>query len=170
MTDRARSLVVCIGWTTGLLSVVLGAGLGARWLLLRFAVSSAWWEHAILWSLTLVAAICGFLLFSHGSWAWVDWRRGWRVRWIAEHRYVYEEVGDGGQFRSFEVRYEPLENRYAPPCRITVPGADEWTEMTPTWAHGRRDAILERIRRWGGREGWNAPVTFASAGRVVADE
>jgi hypothetical protein len=169
MTDRARALIVCVGWTLGLSTVILAAGLGARWLLLRFAVFSPWLEHAILWSLSLLAGTGGFLLFSHASWAWVHWRRGWRVRWIAERRYAYEEVGDGGQFRSFEIRYEPLETRYAPPCRITVPGAAEWTEVTPNWAHGRRDVILERLRRWGGREGWNAPVTFVSA-RTAADQ
>src|SRR5262245_31937418 len=118
-----------------------------------------------LWGLSLVAVIGGFLLFAHASWAWVHWRRGWRVRWITQDRYVYEEIGDGGQFRSLEILYEPLEkNRYAPPCRITVPGADEWATMTDPWAHGRRDAILERLRRWGGHEGWNAPVTFVPRG------
>jgi hypothetical protein len=164
MTDRARSLIVCVGWTLGLLSVVLGAGLGARCALLRFAVSSPWREHAIVWSVSLLAVAAGFLLFSQASWAWVYWRRGWRVRWIAEHCYVYEEFDSGGQFRSFEIRYESLEKRYAPPCRITVPSASDWNEGTPAWAHGRRDAILERLRLWGGGEGWKAPVTFVSAG------
>jgi hypothetical protein len=89
---------------------------------------------------------------------------GWQVRWVAEHRYAYEEIDDAGQFRSFEIAYEPLEDRYAPPCRITVPGPDQWIEMTPTWAHGRRDVILERLRLWGGYEGWNASVTFVTAG------
>jgi hypothetical protein len=59
MSDRTRSFLACVGWTVGLFSVVLGAGLGARLLLLRFAVSSVWLEHAILWSLSLVAVVSG---------------------------------------------------------------------------------------------------------------
>src|SRR5262245_29269340 len=145
MTDRSRSLAVCVASTSALVSLVIGTALAARWLLFRFAVSSAWREHAILWGLSLVAAIGGFLLFAHTSWAWVDWRRGWRVRWIAADRYAYQEIGDSGRFRSLEIRYEPLEPRYAPPCRITVPGVDDWTAMTPAWAHGRRDTILQRL-------------------------
>ena len=167
MSDRTRSFIVCIGLTLGLLSMIVGTGLGARWLLLRFAVSSAWREHAIFGGVSLLATAAGFLLFSRASWAWTDWRRGWRVRWIADHRYVYEEVGPGGRFRSFAIRYEPLEKRYAPPCRITVPSADDWDAVTPTWVHGRRDAILERLRLWGSCEGWNASVEFVPPGRTA---
>jgi hypothetical protein len=35
--------------------------------------------------------------------------------------------------------------------------------MTPVWAHGKRDMILERLRLWGGHEGWKAAVTFVDA-------
>jgi hypothetical protein len=170
MTDRSRWLAACIASTTALISLVLGSAFSARWLLVRFAVSSAWREHAILWGLSLVAVLGGFYLFADATWAWTYWRRGWRVRWIAADRYAYEELDDDGGFRSLEIRYEPLEARYAPPCRITVPGADEWTAMTQTWAHGRRDAILERIRRWGGGEGWNASVTFVPAAAAADAE
>jgi hypothetical protein len=90
MTDRARFLGLFIAWAIGLLSVVLCAAIATRWLLLRFAVSSPWLEHAILWSLSAAAAIGGFLLFAGASWAWVYWRRGWRVTRISENRYAYE--------------------------------------------------------------------------------
>ncbi len=163
MSDSARALLGFLGLLAGLVSAVLLPAFGARWLLVRFAVSSTWREHAILWTLAALGAIGGFVLFSKATWAWLQWRRGWRVRWIAERRYAYEEFDDRGQSRSIEIQYEPLAAGYAPPCRITVPGADEWNAMTPPWAHGRRDAILERLRLWGSFEGWHAPVTFVSA-------
>ena len=163
MSDRKRAFLAWLGVATGLVSVVLLPAFGARWLLLRFALSSPWKEKAIAWTAMLVGGVGGFLLFSEASWAWVRWRRGWRVQRIANQRYAYEEFDDSGRLRSFEVRYEALEERYAPPCQITVPAAADWNRMLPSWAHDRRDAILERLRLWGACEGWNAPVTFVDA-------
>ena len=168
MSDRKRAFIACLGLTTGLVSTVLIPAFGARWMLDRFALSSPW-GGAILLIATLLGVVGGFLLFSAASWAWVDWRRGWQVRWIANQHYAYEEFDDTGQVRSFAVRYEALEERYAPPCRITVPAAAEWNRMLPGWAHDRRDAILERLRLWGACEGWDAPVTFVDTTAVSSE-
>ena len=160
MSDRQRAFLACVGLTVGLIAAVLLPALLARWALLRFALSSPWTEIPILGIAMLVGMVFGFLLFSETNWGWVYWRRGWRVRRIAKQRGAYEEFDDSGHRRSFEFGYEALEDRYAPPCRITIPGPTDWNRMLPSWAHDRRDAILERVRLWGAYEGWNAPVTF----------
>ena len=167
MSDRKRAFFACVGLTVGLIAAVLLPAFIARWAILRFALSSTWKEKAILVAAMLVAVPFGFLQFSLANWAWRHWWRGWQVRWIEKQRCAYEEFDATGQRRSFEFRYEALKDEYAPPCRITIPSAADWNRMLPNWAHDRRDAILERIRLWGAREGWNAPVTFVdTAGRT----
>ena len=78
------------------------------------------------------------------------------------HRIVRnEEFGDDGMLRSFAFGYQPLAKTYAPPCRISLPSADQWEAGTPAWLHGRRDEILLRLEDWAQR-GYGEAVTLVS--------
>lgn len=68
--------------------------------------------------------------------------RGWRTFHHGPTRIRYEEWMDGA-WEGFDVDGEALMGR--PYHAISLPTPDEWAAL-PTWAHGRRDEIVARIR------------------------
>lgn len=117
-----------------------------------------------------VAAACGLVGFWLVAAHIDDRRRGYRVRWIAEERWAYEErvvASVGGAALTYRCEVRDLAG-YPQPCTIHAPSEAEWEAGTPAWAHGRRAEILQRIRdRHGADRGGDvvlaaAPSTAAS--------
>src|SRR5262249_43007151 len=89
----------------------------------------------------------------------IDFRlRGYRVRRVERTDYtvwrpgltdwLYEEATPERTRRGFRILREPVigEAGYPRPCRVYVPNADAWDARMPSWARGRRDEIVARLR------------------------
>ena len=134
----------------GIVATVLGVFV---WILLGAAVARG--GVAVLWQYprlgyVLVLIVAGVVgvggLF--GFWFVAElidyWRRGYRVRWLTENEYVYEEVAEAGA-RSFPISREVLASGYPAPCRVRMPTEASWASEVPAWARGRRGQIATRI-------------------------
>ena len=110
-----------------------------------------------------MAGICGVAALGAagglvGAWVVLQevefWHSGYRIRWIGDTTWLYEEKGPDRALRSIPFRREFLDQNYPAACRIFLPGESEWSARTPAWAQERRAEILDRIReRCGARAG-----------------
>jgi hypothetical protein len=166
LTDKRRAYLAVI-WA------LLGstAWLATSAALVALIAASGWFQqhprfgHAVVWTVAALAGLGGLWGYWNVTWAHAIYSGGYRVRWLGAQNYAYEEFGDDGMFRSFAFGYQPLAKSYAPPCRISLPGAAQWEAGTPAWAHGRRDEILVRLRGWAQR-GHGEAVTFVPPGAL----
>ena len=116
------------------------------------AFANALWPHprlgtAIVWTVAIGVALGGLV----GFWVIADlaefWRRGYRVRWVAANRWIYEERAPGGVLHAIPLTREIVGSGYPAPCRVRLPDEAHWQNDTPEWVRRRRADILARIAR-----------------------
>ena len=170
MTDKKqafraflRSLASTLGWViVGAVAALLVPSI--PWLR-RFPAI----EVGLVGAGAAVVGLTGLWRAWHCMWAYDFYSRGYRVRRIARHEFVYEEFGDDEMLRSLGFGYVRRVEGYAPPHRISLPGEQEWSVATPVWAHDRRIDIVDRLTRWaqGGKDP-DPRVTLVPPGSLEA--
>jgi hypothetical protein len=162
--DRVRWLLYLAAVSCATVLWVVACGLGASAIIGRLA-DHPWLDCVIFVFAALLGAVGGFIGFAYTA-ACLDFCvSGYRMRWLGGEACVYEEFGHDGMLRSIPIRYHPLSDEYAPPCMIEVPSDREWESSTPTWAHGRREAILKRLTKCA-HAGYARTVTFVPPGSL----
>jgi hypothetical protein len=79
--------------------------------------------------------------------------------------WLYEEVTPLRTRRALRILREPLADSG---CRIYVPNGDAWDDRAPSWARGRRDELVARIRELFGPNTLFEDVDSID-GRICAD-
>jgi hypothetical protein len=73
------------------------------------------------------------------------WWLGYRVRWVAGNKWVYEERTATGALRCLPCERVILGERYPAPCAVRIPSEVSWAAKAPSWAKDRRTEITQRI-------------------------
>ena len=152
VTDKTRARLDLIKAALGTVVWVLGCGVVVS----RIAGTELFQQHpiggrVIAWTLATAAGLGGLWGFWSITSAADYCRGGYRVNWLPERGYVYEEFDEDGMLRALPFGYQRLENTYAPPCLLELPTAEEWSTVAPGWAHSRRDEIVLRLTKWAQR-------------------
>jgi hypothetical protein len=93
-------------------------------------------------------------------------RRGFRVRWVSEEDWLYEERAPTGQSRFLPLQRVITGDAYPAPCDVRIAGETAWSSQVPSWAWNRREEILRRIALCFGAERGGA-VRFLDLGTGV---
>lgn len=129
--------------------------------LIRFFVNS----HNTVWKWAVVVTLSLVLMYSL---IWIPWRRkrrGFHVykRGGAEGGILYYTESD----RVLRFYFDRTMNT------IFIPSDTQWREVTPIWAHDRKQEIVERIRKSLGQrligKNWNYEETNNAAHIVAKD-
>jgi hypothetical protein len=93
-------------------------------------------------SITAIGGLVAFWLVADH----IDFRRlGYRVKWLRANTWVYEERSPAPGARNLPYLREVRGRGYPEPCAVRIPAEATWEQEVPSWAHGRRSEILERI-------------------------
>lgn len=141
-----------------IIGMVAWVGLGG------VAVRIAGWSLAnhptVFWCVFVLTAIVvsavGLFLFWRVATEVEFWRRGYRVRqleprdffrWsLGPKKCVYEERGFDGRVQSLPFVRVVLSDGYPAPSEVRLPKEEEWGAQMPSWAAGRRNEILKRMK------------------------
>lgn len=72
-------------------------------------------------------------------------RRGFRMRWVKEGQWLYEERASTGEARLLPCERVTTGDGYPAPCEVRITSASAWNSRMPSWARNRRQEILQRI-------------------------
>lgn len=132
----ALSLVLWIAW--------LGGGAAAVWHSGKFLA-----PHVLAIPVVLLIAVITGIGGLIGYWVVADlvdfWRLGYRVKFVACSKWLYEERQRRGSVRSFQFTCDKLGDGYLAPCEVQIPDDTLWLEGCSSGAHRRRGEITERI-------------------------
>jgi hypothetical protein len=92
-------------------------------------------------------------------------RRGFRMRWVKEGHWLYEERAPAGEPRFLPCERVTTGDGYPAPCEVSITSEITWNSHAPSWAWNRRQEILRRIALCFGAEHGGA-VRFVDAANV----
>ena len=72
-------------------------------------------------------------------------RRGFRVRWVEDSRWLYEERAQSGKSRFLPCTRIIVGEGYPAPCIVHILSETDWNSLTPAWARDRRQEISQRL-------------------------
>jgi hypothetical protein len=72
-------------------------------------------------------------------------KRGFRMRWVRDHHWLYEEIGPAGESRFLPCERVMIASGYPAPCVVRIASEGAWSTQMPAWAWCRREEILQRI-------------------------
>jgi hypothetical protein len=121
----------------------------------RLMASAPWRPSLVVACMIALGALIGagglvgfWLIADH-----VDYIRiGYRVRWLRDDDYLYEERMQGGAVRSLPIVRRIVGEGYPAPSEVHLLSEASWPSDAPQWARGRRAEIADRIARCFGSE------------------
>jgi hypothetical protein len=148
-----------IGTMLGTAALIAWVGLGA---IIALAASSILEQHAktagvLVLGIAAGFAVGGLVIF----WLIVEqiefWSLGYRVRQVSPKGFlrwspgpkqcVYEERAPSGQIQALPFIRVVLGGGYPAPCEVYLPRDEDWNTQMPSWSHGRRKDIMERMNK-----------------------
>ena len=135
-----------LGPTAGGLLLWLWGGAGVAMLVGRAlaGISPAWalgCSGAIGVAVGLGGLVSFWLICEHIEFL----RRGFRVRWVKDEHWLYEERAPTGEARLLPCERVTTGDGYPAPCDVHIASAFAWNSRMPSWARNRREEILRRI-------------------------
>jgi hypothetical protein len=113
--------------------------------------------HVLVLVIATVFAVGGLVI----SWMTAEqiefWRLGYRVRQLSPKgllhwsqgpkQCVYEERAASGQIQGLPFVRTIFGDGYPAPSEVCLPKEEDWDSQMPSWAHGRRKEIMERMNQ-----------------------
>jgi hypothetical protein len=153
-----------IGTMLGTAALIVWVGLGA---IVALTASLAFEQHSkigvvLVLGIATIFAAGGLVIFWSIAEQVKFWSLGYRVRQVSPKGFlrwtpgpkqcVYEERAPSGQIQALPFIRIVLGDGYPAPCEVCLPREEDWNTQIPSWAHGRRKEIMERMNKCFGGE------------------